>query len=263
MSNNELPDVQLTKPKHEIAINRVGISDFKMPIFISEKDGGVQHSVANISCYVDLAPNIKGISMSRIPIGLMKFAKEQLSSKMMIKISENIRRSTEADLCDLGYYFTYFLTKHAPVSCEPGILPYEAWFNMIKTKDDHLFRFSVETIASSSCPCSKEISKYSAHNQKSRVKITCQGRKDEFIWIEDIIKIAEEASSCEIYSVLKRPDEKVVTESMYENSKFVEDIARSCYVKLSDIGSIEKFKVEVSNDESIHAHLAKAIIANY
>ncbi len=263
MSNKILPDVQLTKPKHEIAINRVGISDFKMPIFISQKDGGVQHSVANISCYVDLAPDIKGISMSRIPIGLMKFAKEQLCSKIMIKIAENIRRSTEADLCDLGYYFTYFLTKFAPVSCEPGILPYDVWFNVIKTKDDYLFRFTIETITSSSCPCSKEISQFGAHNQKSRIKITCQGKKEAFIWIEDIIEIAEASASCEIYSVLKRPDEKVVTERMYENSKFVEDIARSCYVKLSEKNNIEKFKVEVSNDESIHAHLAKAIISNY
>jgi len=263
MLNKDLPDVQLTKPKHEIAINRVGIADFKMPIFISQKDGGVQHSVANISCYVDLAPDIKGISMSRIPIGLMKFAKNQLSNRTMIKIAENIRKSTEADLCDLGYYFPYFLIKYAPSSYEPGILPYDVWFNIVKTKDDYLFRFSVETIASSSCPCSKEISKYNSHNQKSRIKVTCQSKKDELVWIEDIIEISEEASSCQIYSVLKRSDEKIVTEKMYENSKFVEDIARECYYSLDKLDSIEKFKVEVSNDESIHAHLAKAIIANY
>lgn len=262
-TDGSLPDVQKTEPKHKIAINRVGITDFKMPIFISQKDGGIQHSVAAISCFVDLQPDIKGISMSRIPIGLMKFAKEQLNSSMMVKIAENIRRATEADLCDLGYYFTYFLTKHAPESCEPGIMPYEIWFNMIKTKLTQTFRFTVETIASSSCPCSKEISQYSAHNQKSRIKITCQGEQTAFIWIEDIIKIAEGSSSCEIYSVLKRSDEKIVTERMYDNSKFVEDIARSCYIKLSEVKEIEKFKVEVINDESIHAHSAKAIISNY
>ncbi len=262
--NKKLPDIQNEQePIHKISINRVGITDFKLPIFISQKDGGVQHSVANISCFVDLAPDIKGISMSRIPIGLMKFAKEQLSSKLMIKIAENIRRSTEADLCDLGYYFPYFLTKHAPISFEPGILPYEIWFNIIKTAKGHMFRLSVETIATSSCPCSKEISKISAHNQKSRIKIICEAKEDAFIWIEDLVKIAEESSSCEIYSVLKRPDEKEVTEKMYENSKFVEDIARECYNKLSQVKDILKFKVEVVNDESIHAHSAKAIIANY
>jgi len=258
MVNKKLPDVQLGKPKHEIAINRVGITDFKMPIFISRKDGGVQHSVASISCFVDLLPEIKGISMSRIPISLMKFADEQLSSKLMVNIAENVRRSTEADLCDLGYYFPYFLTKYAPTSCEPGILPYNIWFNMIKTASSQIFRLSVETIATSSCPCSKEISQFSAHNQKSRIKITCKCKEDAFIWIEDLIKIAEDSSSCEIFSVLKRPDEKFVTEKMYENSKFVEDIARECYIKLAQVGGIFDFQVEVINDESIHAHSAKA-----
>ena len=264
MTAEKLPDVQNEmKPKHEIAINRVGITDFKLPIFISQKDGGVQHSVATISCFVDLAPEIKGISMSRIPIGLMKFASEQLSSNLMLKIAENIRTSVEADLCDIGYYFTYFLTKHAPMSFEPGILPYEIWFNMIKTQNTRVFRMSVETIATSSCPCSKEISKYSAHNQKSRIKITCEAKSEAMVWIEDLIKIAEDSSSCEIFSVLKRPDEKFVTEKMFEESKFVEDIARECYHKIEQIDSILKFKIEVINDESIHAHSAKAIISNY
>jgi len=263
MISKHLPDVQLTKPKHEIAINRVGITDFKMPIFISQKKGGFQHSVATISCYVDLAPSIKGINMSRIPIGLMKFEKDQLNSLTMVKIAENIRLSTEAELCDLGYYFTYFLTKCAPLSCEPGILPYEIWFNIIKTENDYKFRFSVETVATSSCPCSKEISKYNSHNQKSRIKITCLSKNENMVWIEDIIKIAEDSSSFEIFSVLKRADEKIVTEGMYENPKFVEDIARDCYYKLDQVDGIEKFKVEVSNDESIHVHLAKAIISNY
>lgn len=263
MTKKDLPDIQISKPKHKIAINRVGITDFQMPIFISQKNGGVQHSVASISCYVDLAPNIKGISMSRIPIGLMKFSNEQLNSKMMFQIAEHIRKLSEAELCDLGYYFPYFLTRYAPTSHEPGILPYEIWFNAIKTKNESIFRFTVETIATSCCPCSKEISISNAHNQKSRIKITCQSKHDYFIWIEDIIDVAESSASCEIFSVLKRPDEKTVTEKMYDNPKFVEDIARECYIKLDKIKGIDKFKIEITNDESIHAHQARAILSNY
>jgi len=118
-------------------------------------------------------------------------------------------------------------------------------------------------LATSLCPCSKEISKYGAHNQKALIEIIVTVKENEFIWIEDLIEIAEKSSSCEIYSVLKRIDEAVVTENAYENPKFVEDIARSVYAKLSDIDNIDKFKVIVESDESIHVHNAVAIMTNY
>jgi GTP cyclohydrolase I len=262
MSEN-LPDVQLTKPKHEIAINRVGITDFQLPIFVNKQDGGMQHSVAMISCYVDLAADIKGISMSRLPIQLMKFSNQQLNGKIIESIAENIRIVSEAKICNLTYNFPYFLTKLSPKSMEPGLVPYQITFNGVKSETDYVFTLGVETIATSSCPCSKAVSKYSAHNQKSRIKITCQGIPGSFIWIETLIKIAEESSSCEIFSVLKRNDEAEVTERAYENSKFVEDIARECYYKLDSLEEIDKFKVEVTNDESIHIHQARAIVSNY
>jgi len=227
------------------------------------QNGNIQHSIANVSCYVDLAADIKGISMSRLPIQLMKFSDQQLNGKVIKLIAENIRKVSEAKICNLTYNFPYFLTKLAPVSFERGILPYQVTFNGIKSETDYTFILSVETIATSSCPCSKAVSKYSAHNQKSRIKITCQGNSDTFIWIETLAKIAEESASCEIYSVLKRSDEAKVTETAYENSKFVEDIARECYYKLSQIDDILKFKIEVTNDESIHAHSVRAIISNY
>jgi GTP cyclohydrolase I len=263
MSKN-LPDVQNEmKPIHSIEINRVGIVDFQLPIFVSRQDGGIQHSIANVECYVDLAADIKGISMSRLPIQLMKFSNQQLDSRLVESITENIRIVSEAKICNLTYNFLYFLTKLSPKSMEPGLVPYQISFNGIKTENDYKFILGVETIATSSCPCSKAVSKNSAHNQKSRIKITCQGNPGTFIWIETLIKIAEESSSCEIFSVLKRNDEAVVTERAYENSKFVEDIARECYYKLDNHEDVDKFKVEVTNDESIHAHQARAIISNY
>lgn len=260
----KLPDIQNEKPTHSnIAINRVGISDFKLPIFISKKSGGIQHSVANIDCYVNLDSNLKGINMSRLPIGLQKFKNEQLNYLLIENICEFIRVKSEANECELSYHFPYFLEKTAPVSNETGVLPYNIIFTGIKTQNDFIFKINVETLTTSCCPCSREISDNGAHNQKCRILIDCTVLNiDNIIWIEDLIDIAESSSSCDIYSVLKRPDEKFVTENMYKNSKFVEDIARECYYKLDKLNNISNFSIKVESDESIHAHKALAIISS-
>jgi GTP cyclohydrolase I len=259
----QLADVQYTKPKHEIRINRVGITEFKLPIYIAQKNGSVQHSVASIECYVDLAAEIKGINMSRLAVGLQKFSSQQLCGKLIKEICEYIRFvSDNSETCEIIYQFDYFIEKIAPKSKEPGLLPYNIIFKGIKTETDFIFKLSVETIATSCCPCSKEISDNSAHNQKCYITIECEMNPDEFLWIEDLVKIAESSASCEIFSVLKRADEKVVTEEMYNNSKFVEDIARECYSKLDELNIIKSFSVKVESDESIHAHKAVAFITN-
>ena len=261
--SESLPDIQYTKPKYPIKINRVGINTVELPIFVSMKNGGVQHSVAKVDCYVDLAAHLKGTNMSRLIIGLQKFVGQQLSGKLINSIAENIRISAEADTCEVSYRFPYFIQKVAPASNEPGILPYHICFTGIKTKDSFTFRLDVKVLATSLCPCSKEISEYGAHNQKALIDISIQAKENAFIWIEDVVDIAEASASCEIYSVLKRIDEKVVTERAFNNPKFVEDIVRSVYDKLSEIEDVEKFKIIVESDESIHAHNAVAIMTNY
>jgi len=263
MTAEKLPDVQYTNPKYPIRINRVGINTVELPIFVSMKNGGVQHSVAKVDCYVDLAAELKGTNMSRLIIGLQKFVGQQLSGKLIASISENIRISAEADTCEVSYRFPYFIQKIAPASHEPGILPYHICFTGIKTKDNFTFRLGVKVLATSLCPCSKEISDYGAHNQKALIEMIVEGKENTFIWIEDLIEVAETSASCEIYSVLKRIDERVVTEKAYENPKFVEDIARSVYNKLSENEDIKSFKIIVESDESIHAHNAVAIMTNY
>ena len=262
MSQN-LPDMQYTKPVHEIRINRVGINSVELPVFVSMKNGGVQHSVAKVDCCVDLAANLKGTNMSRLIIGLQKFVGQQLSGKLIESITENIRISAEADTCEINYTFPYFISKLAPASHEPGILPYHVTFTGIKTKDNFIFRLGVKVLATSLCPCSREISEMGAHNQKCLIDMTVQGKENSFIWIEDLVNTAEQSSSCEIYSVLKRIDEKVVTERAYNNPMFVEDIARAVYNKLDKVIEIDKFKVSVESDESIHAHNAIATMTNY
>jgi GTP cyclohydrolase I len=259
----KLPDMQYTSPVHEIRINRVGINSVELPVFVSMKNGGVQHSVAKVDCYVDLAANLKGTNMSRLIIGLQKFVGQQLSGKLLYAITENIRIAAEADTCEVNYSFPYFITKLAPASKEPGIVPYHICFTGIKTKDSYIFKLGVKVLATSLCPCSKEISEYGAHNQKALININIQGKESAFIWIEDLVNIAEQSASCEIYSILKRIDEKVITERAYNNPMFVEDIARAVYNSLDKINDIERFKISVESDESIHAHNAIAMMTNY
>jgi GTP cyclohydrolase IB len=260
IKSKELPDIQQQTPTVKVALNRVGISDFKMPTKVATKEGNVNSTTAVISCYIDLAKELKGINMSRIPQSLHKFQNRTLNSDLIRDIAENIRVVSKAEVCELSYTFDYFLTKISPVNKEPGLVNYPVTFTGIKSKDKFTFKFEVRVTATSLCPCSKEISQFGAHNQKCNIDITCQRKSNAFIWIEDIIKIGENASSCEIFSVLKRPDEKWITEEAYNNPKFVEDVARDCYSQLIENKNIEKFKVKVSSDESIHMHQAVAII---
>ncbi len=256
-----LPDVQNEqKPDFEIEINRVGISDIILPIFIVQKVGGYQYSTAKISCYVDLAAHLKGINMSRLPITIHEFVDRPLNGKLIEEIAEQVRTNSEAETCELIYTFPYFIKKFAPESGVPGLTHYEVTFNGIKSKDNFRFRFSIETITTNLCPCSKEISEVGAHNQRCHIKIMCQQKPGKWVWIEDIIQLAESSSSCEIYSILKREDEKYVTEKAYNNPMFVEDVVRACYSKLSQINDLEAFRVEVTAKESIHLHDAKAIM---
>ena len=256
MSNVNLPDVQACEAPVAIAINRVGIDSLKLPIYIDEKKGGQQHTVAEVSCYVDLPADKKGINMSRLPIAIHKFVKDQLNGDLLLKIADHIRIKSEADVCELTYKFPYFMTKHAPVSHEPGTLHYMVEFNAVVSETEQKFRFSVQSIATTLCPCSKEMSEANAHNQKCY--ITIDVNTDGWVWIEDIIQIAEESASCEIYSVLKRPDEKYVTDKMYENPRFVEDVVREVYKRMSCVDNIKGFVVEAAADESIHMHRAYA-----
>lgn len=256
----DLPDIQQTIPKIQIALNRVGISNFKMPITITTKNATVHPTIAVINCYIDLDKELKGINMSRLPQALHKFQDRTLNSEVIKDIAENIRVVSEAKICELSYAFDYFINKLSPVNKEPGLVNYPVIFTGIKSKNDYTFKFNICITATSLCPCSKEISKYGAHNQKCYIDITCQRRSNSFIWLEDIVNIGESSASCEIFSVLKRPDEKWITEEAYQNPKFVEDIARDCYSQLIQNNNIEKFRVMVSSDESIHMHRAVAII---
>lgn len=275
MSTCTLPDMQCTGSNHNIAIHRVGIEDLKIPVFLSQQNGGQQHTVADVDVFVDLKGDVKGTHMSRLAIGVQKFMAHQLNADILKEICEYTRLKAEAEEAEVIYKFPYFIQKIAPASKEPGIVHCNVEFDVTTHKYlpgviyasepdveekgySSTFVMTVETIATSCCPCSKEISDNGAHNQRSRIKIKCC--PTGFVWIEDLIKIAEESASCEIYSVLKRSDEKYVTEKAYNNPAFVEDIVRHCSHLLDQRNDIAWYEIEVRNEESIHTHNAYAKI---
>lgn len=255
-----LPDVQKQEPEHKIAIQKVGISQLMLPVFISQKVGGHQYTTAKIDCYVSLAADLKGTNMSRIPRTIHEFLGVPLTGMTISNMCEEIKNNAEAKDCELSFCFPYFVKKYAPVSNESGLVHYNVMFKGIKNSKDFKFILGVEAMTTNLCPCSKEISDSGAHNQRCHIKLECEQTDKSWIWLEDLIEISETSTSCPIYSVLKREDEKYVTEVAYQNPMFVEDVARSCYDKLINTNGISSFKIDVTAKESIHMHDARAII---
>lgn len=260
MSNsNELPDIQKTKDPRNVYIQQAGICNLKIPISIKTRDSVYScNTIANVKVSIDVDPEIKGINMSRLPIFVQYY--DSLTLDIMVHYTDEICKICESRRCDLEYNFSYFLKKVAPISKQYGVVSYDCSFKVIKNGYLYNKFISVTAIASTCCPCSKEISDYNAHNQKCYITLSVKMNNDGFIWLEDLIKIAEDSASCEIFSVLKRPDEKYVTEKMYDHPQFVEDVVRDAYLKLKELPIISEFKVTAEADESIHMHKACASI---
>ena len=257
MNKVDLPDMQKSNSCINLPIQRVGITDLRMPIYISEKGGGQQHSVANVDVFVDLDGCSKGTHMSRLAIGVQKFMNQKLNMDLLADIAKYIQNKLDAKTAEIIYRFPYFIQKIAPESKEPGLVYHDIIFD-VTVNDETKFEMSIETTATSLCPCSKEISESSAHNQRSKIKLTVIPKNGAFVWIEDLIEISENCASCEVYSALKRVDEKHVTERAYNHPKFVEDMVREIYQALANRDDLEWYMVEVTNEESIHQHNAFA-----
>ena len=257
-----MKDIQNQISNLNIPIETVGITNVKLPIFIDTRIfKKIQHTVADVDVFIDLASNQKGIHMSRLQIELQKYLDTTLNSEVIINIANNIQTISEATKCQIIYKFPYFITNVSPKSNLNGLVYHNVVFNITTAKNkDPVFIMTVDTTATSLCPCSKEISDYGAHNQRSKIKIKCHVK--QFIYIEDLVNIANNNSSCMIYSILKRSDEKHVTEKAYENPMFVEDISRNIFKELTNKikDKTHWYQVEVSNEESIHQHNAYAKI---
>jgi len=252
-----MPDVQGSQDTRQIPINKVGIKDIRHPVRVADRSGGEQHTIANFNMYVNLPHNFKGTHMSRFVEILNEHEREITVKSFKHMLSDMVER-LEAQSGHIEMSFPYFVNKKAPVSGVESLLDYDVTFIGEIHEGKPTTTLKVLIPVTSLCPCSKNISDYGAHNQRSHVTITA--RTSSFVWIEELIDIVEQEASCELYGLLKRPDEKHVTERAYDNPKFVEDIVRDIAARLNDEERVTRYVVESENFESIHNHSAYALI---
>ena len=254
-----LADVQNMPDDRNIPLNRVGIKNIRYPIVVLDRAKGVQQTVANINMYVNLPHNFKGTHMSRF-VEILNQYRREINVRTMGPILTKMKSRLEAQEAHMEVSFPYFIEKKAPVTGSPGLIEYQCGLH--GTLGDRLdILLSVRVPVTTVCPCSKEISDYGAHNQRGEVRVRL--RFDGFLWLEDVVSAVERSASCDIYSVLKRPDEKYVTERAFERPMFVEDVVRSTCLEIKKLQGIKWACVEAENYESIHNHSAYAYAELY
>ena len=253
----QIEDVQGSADTRRIPINQVGIKDIRHPIRIKDRAGGEQHTIATFSMTVDLPHDFKGTHMSRFVEILNNYEREITTDTFKEMLTEMTTRLGAAS-GHIQMRFPYFINKQAPVSGVQSLMDYDVTFTGERKNGQNCLRIKVVVPVTSLCPCSKTISDYGAHNQRSHVTVDCKAKG--FIWIEEVIDIVEKEASCELYGLLKRPDEKYVTEQAYDNPKFVEDMVRDIAVKFNADDRIRAYIVESENFESIHNHSAYAMV---
>ncbi|MGV8075340.1 MAG: GTP cyclohydrolase FolE2 [Syntrophobacteraceae bacterium] len=251
-------DVQNRFDQRNINVDKVGVKDIRYPITVMDKVSGQQNTVASINMYVNLPREFKGTHMSRF-IEILNEFHGNLDIRQFRRVLESMQERLQAESAHLEVSFPYFIKKLSPVTSTEGLMEYGC---RVSGSLDHQKGYDlvleVNVPISTVCPCSKEISTYGAHNQRGMVRLAVRFKR--FIWIEDLVRLVEHAASCEVYSVLKRPDEKYVTEQAYENPKFVEDVVRDIAKELNKDANVLWFMVDVENFESIHNHSAYACI---
>jgi len=256
--NHNLPDVQSSTDTRAVAIDRVGVSHVRHPATVTDIDGDSQQVAATFRMTVSLPPEVKGTHMSRF-LQVLSDHHEALGPGRLDELIADMRTTLGADVAQLDMDFPWFIRKPAPITGEVGTIEYQVSIGIESGPGDTVRRFlTVSAPATSLCPCSKEISSFGAHNQ--RCELMARIESVQPIGIAELGRRLESAASCEVYSILKRPDEKHVTESAYENPKFVEDIIRDLALDLESDDRIEYFRITSENFESIHGHNAWAEI---
>ncbi len=252
-----MEDVQGSADTRQLAINKVGIKSIRHPVKVKDKTGGVQHTIAVFNMYVSLPHNFKGTHMSRF-VEILNGHEREISVENFPAMLASMVERLEAESGHIEMNFPYFVNKAAPVSGVQSLMDYDVTFIGDICSGEVVSTVKVVVPVTSLCPCSKKISEYGAHNQRSHVTVTA--RLDEHMWLEEIISLVEAEASCELFGLLKRPDEKYVTERAYDNPKFVEDMVRDVAARLNAEKRISAYVVESENFESIHNHSAYALI---
>ena len=253
-----IPDIQSHKDTRRLAIDQVGIRRLKHPIRVRDRSRGDQNTIALFNMYVGLPHNFKGTHMSRF-VEVLNEHENVFSVQSFKDIVKQVAERLNSESSRIEMTFSYFMEKSAPVTGVKSLVDFEATlFGELKDGKVNIITGVVVPVTSL-CPCSKEISSYGAHNQRSHVTITVLS--EQFVWLEELIELAERHASSQLYGLLKRPDEKYVTEEAYDNPKFVEDMVRDIAGALNEDERISAYTVESENFESIHNHSAYARIS--
>jgi len=254
----EIPDIQSTPDTRHIPIDQVGIKDIRHPVVVRDRAGREQHTVASFNMYVSLPHNFKGTHMSRF-VEILNQHEYEITVESFKRMITEMTVALNAVAGEIEMKFPYFVNKAAPVSGVRSLMDYEVAFIGEIRNGSPTVQVRVTVPVTSLCPCSKEISDRGAHNQRSHVTVLVRTRG--FVWIEELIDAVEKEASCELYGLLKRPDEKYVTERAYDNPRFVEDMVRDVALRFNADERIAAYVVESENFESIHNHNAYARVA--
>jgi len=251
-----MEDVQNRSDHREIPIDRVGVTNLRYPIIVWDRANEKQSTVATLSLSVHLPHHFKGTHMSRF-LEVLNEHRGEFTIQTLPAVVHALKERLDSEAAHLEVRFPYFIEKTAPVTKMVSLLDIEGYFHGASTADGDDFVLGVTVPVTSLCPCSKEISDYGAHNQRSFITIEIRmmsTAKEHFIWMEELIEIAENSASAPLYPLLKRPDERFVTMQAFDNPAFVEDIARNVAKALQDDGRVSWFRVKCVNQESIHNH---------
>lgn len=245
-------DVQNDIDLRNISLRKVGVSDVVYPIRVMDRSNSFQYTVSRINLFVDLPHEFRGTHMSRF-MEVLNYHRSNMSLVTLERILDDTKSALNAKIAHIEVKYPYFILKKAPISGIESLMNYECAF--IASKGEHFdFVLEVNTPVQSVCPCSKEISDFGAHNQRANIKV--QVRMKKLVWIEEIVEISENAGSSPLYSLLKREDEKFITEHAFSNPKFVEDMVRDVSIALDKDERITYYSVEAVSFESIHNHNA-------
>ncbi|MDR3135202.1 MAG: GTP cyclohydrolase FolE2 [Deltaproteobacteria bacterium] len=250
-------DVQNQFDSRRIKIDQVGVKNIRYPISVKDRAGGSQRTVASVNMYVELPHHHKGTHMSRF-IEILSQYRHSISSNALPTILTAMRARLDAAAAHLELSFPFFMEKMAPVTKAVGLMEYGCLLAGRETDEETEITVTVTVPVTTLCPCSRDISRYGAHNQRGEVKVKV--RYDHFFWLEDLIRLVESSASSEVYSLLKRADEKMVTETAYDNPRFVEDVVREVATKLMADPNYLWFSIAAENFESIHNHSAYAYL---
>lgn len=254
-----MPDVQSSADTRSMPIQRVGVRGVRHPLLVQAADSALP-TVAQWELTVALPAEEKGTHMSRFVALLEQYHSTAMTPALFCEMAQEMLPLLNAEKGDICARFPYFMKKVAPVSEVQSLMDYEVTWKAVATQDDVQFYLTVQVPVTSLCPCSKAISQYGAHNQRSHVTVDVVYDDVRHISVDDLIQRVEQQASCELWGLLKRGDEKFVTERAYENPKFVEDLVRDVAVQLQAMPGVQRFRIEAENFESIHNHSAYAVV---